>query len=108
MNWRRLPSGLGWESDDREVVLERGAPMSTGGTNAWMIWYRATPEEYEQAAENGRWGAFDAQPVRRYSEVTVSAVDPVGEWYLHGNDAGSLAEAKETAEAVLAERKRMV
>lgn len=96
MNWVRTP--YGYLRRDLEVFIERGAPMSGGGT-AWLIWYRipATevgvdgPIEYEIAT---------GDVVRTMDELTGGALNIKG-WYIHRNDAGSLAEAKETAERIL-------
>lgn len=97
----------GWLSADRLVFLERGAPMQGGQTDAWMIWLRAEDGEVLPPAPGEFFptltrGAL-VDPIRTLAELTYTLAD--GEdWYVHRYDAGSLAEAKMSAEQVLAER----
>jgi hypothetical protein len=108
--WKRHP--MGWEHPSGLVFAERGAPMADGGTNAWMVWVAAVEGEVEA----DRWGATVVKPqpqgsfvdpVRRFNAIATAdrlADDDDSPWFVHRNDAGSLAEAKVTAEYRLARR----
>lgn len=96
--WRRAKDGFGYISQDGKVFIERGAPMSGGGM-AWLIWYRVADSEIDPDTVSGdgemaylRKGGMD--PVRRGRALSDS-LEP-DRWYVHGHDAGSLYEAKDT------------
>lgn len=99
-NWKRLVTGC--LRTDGAWFLERGARMSTGGTNAWLILRRVPAERI------GRDGgsAYDTKTGgilwRVDTDGTTETVDAdyEGDLYVHDLDAGSLAEAKYTVTVV--------
>lgn len=104
--WRRRTTG--YLRADGAWFLERGARMSTGGTNAWLI-LRRVPED-----RVGRDGgpAYDTKTGgilwRVDEDGTTETVDAdyQGDLYVHDLDAGSLAEAKHTVTVVESEERR--
>lgn len=90
---------FGYVRTDRATFIERGAPMSGGGT-AWLIWYRLDPSEVT-TDRFGSWERDNGGVVRSLHELTGEAEWAGPEFYAHRNDAGSLAEAKDTAARVL-------
>lgn len=97
IKWKRLPAG--YLSHDGAWWLERGARMSTGGTNAWLIHRRVGPDRigrdggtaYDEKTGDVLWRLHDDG----YTESAPS--DFQGDLYAHDFDAGSLAEAKYVA-----------
>jgi hypothetical protein len=105
--WKRRE--FGWESADGTIFLERGAPMSTGGTNAWMVWVKA--DLVGGVEVDGRYvgpaAAPWTDPVRRLAHLTgMDRADNASPWFIHRADAGSLTEAKSSALLVLAKHGR--
>ena len=100
--WTRCP--YGWLNPERTAFAERGARMSDGGT-AWLIWYLIDDSEIT-VDEYGAYQSANGMPARTLAEITgwtqsmADSVRPSG-WWAHRNDAGSLNEAKLTAESVL-------
>lgn len=98
--WKRNP--YGYVRSDGAWYLERGARMSDGGTNAWLIHRRVdetrigrdSSSAYDTTTGNVLWG------VTADGMLTSVDSDHTGDLYAHDFDAGSLAEAKETVETV--------
>lgn len=112
--WRR--TRMGYLSADHQWFVERGAPMTCGGT-AWLIWrqvegsvavgWTADPMEAQVAERVGpvrRGGSpylvENGQYLRALAELTLGEATPRSgggrDLYQHVADAGSLAEAKGT------------
>lgn len=100
---------LGWWLDGRAAFAERGAPMTDGGT-AWLVWV-AIPERlvrryddfYACATGDGEttplvhaspWVDWPSVPSFNHRGMIGAT------WYAHLADAGSLAEAIDTARAI--------
>ena len=108
MRYRRTEAG--YVSEDRQVFLERGARMTDGGT-AWLIWMAVIPSD--RLEFSGSF-AFDhhgnyARTREENAHFNVPMLTPEqaverDDWMLHLADAGSLAEAKHTAELLRADR----
>lgn len=97
LTWKRHESG--YLRSDGAWYLERGARMSTGGTNAWMIFRRVAEDVI------GRDGRFvydlrNGDPLWAQPEGATKPADYTGDLYAHEHDAGTLAEAKDTVEIV--------
>jgi 8-oxo-dGTP pyrophosphatase MutT (NUDIX family)/GNAT superfamily N-acetyltransferase len=86
-SWQRTERG--YLSADGQFFLQRGVPMSGGGTNAWMIWERTTQAE---ADHNGEW-------TQTVGDLTDDEIEGY-EVYVHRYDAGTLEEAKITVTSV--------
>lgn len=106
MTWKRDPDGTGWYSADGSAVLERGAKCEGTNTDCWMVWFRLHDEHVGQ--EDGfrypKVNGENMSPLRRLSSdwLMPAAAAKIGDaWYYHRNDAGSLSEAKHTAQVVL-------
>ncbi len=84
---------MGYLRRDGRWFVERGAPMTDGGT-AWLLWRVAAPAEYE-TDEFGSYTLLGGRPLRTLDELTMSEV-PGTSLFIHVNDAGSLWEAKST------------
>lgn len=101
--WQRREGG--YLRKDGAWFLERGARMSTGGTNAWLIMRRVG----EDRIGDGTYSYYDEKtggPLWHLTDdgyVDTTSLMPEGErpdLYAHDLDAGSLAEAKYTVETV--------
>jgi hypothetical protein len=98
--WQRRAGG--YLRADGKWFLCRGAPMAGGRTNAWLLHERVT----EDRVARGGHIAYDeanGDPLWRIAEdgyVDTAAPDYTGALYAHEFDAGSLAEAKDTAAAL--------
>lgn len=97
MKWTR--TRLGYLSADRHWFLERGAPMTCGGT-AWLVWHQVM-DRGDIAYTPGvgtPWYRSNGNPLRTLTELTLgeatTAPNTGSGYYLHVGDAGSLAEAK--------------
>lgn len=98
--WKRL--ACGYMRTDGQWVLERGARMSTGGTNAWMI-LRRIPEHQigrdSRTAYDARTGGL-AWGLTADGQTETMGSDEERMAFVHDLDAGSLAEAKATVAIV--------
>ena len=98
--WKRLNGG--YLRSDGEWFLERGAPMSSGGTNAWLVNRRVDEDRIGRDSST----AYDKRNGNVLWAITADGYtdtrdgDFTGDLYAHEHDAGALYEAKYTVEQV--------
>jgi len=91
-DWQRHPTGRGWVRRDGEWYLERGAPMSGGGT-AWMV-HKRHPDDQVSREGYTAYDAKDGQALWGLDTDGAADSDHKGPLYKHIGDEGSLEGAK--------------
>lgn len=101
--WKRREGG--YLREDGEWFLYRGAPMSSGGTNAWLL-HRRIAEGRVGRDSSTCYDKRNGQVLWRLSDdgyVDTAPADFTGDLYAHDHDAGALAEAKHVVASIEAE-----